>query len=493
MKKITKRLSRHLIIILCLCMIFGLSACSKNEDDQENTKNPENTVTKTEESDTKQDEKTEDTPTPMPTEEPVRELTFDDIAENFDNMVIKAVSQYENEDYTKLAEPVKYNILWLGYTNVTYGELNFMMTDFDKAYLQAVALNFEKTVERITENNVDISIDLQFITEERELTKVSYDEWLFLAKETIQEDIDKFDDGSKYDSVISTIETSGDENVERNTGKEGYGVNYAILGVMLNGIEDGLGYSTFDLGKPVDGTYPLADASIPSLYATAVAVHEWMHQFEYLGKYLGIEYPPTHAYFGEEEYPGYQKYTAGQNNYDYFEFYELVLSGKLPYNDGSRIKHVGMYPEMWPLVKRGVALEYLGLYEIKNLNGEYLYANGEDKSLTISDKESLWNIYYGGSDRFILISNSYPDLRIDLSNAWDIENNTVGIYVYTGYDDAQSWKLKKNTDGTYCIRTPYSSGRAIAVDSKGSNAYISTTENGTSDVQKWVITKVEEN
>ena len=230
---------------------------------------------------------------------------------------------------------------------------------------------------------------------------------------------------------------------------------------------------------------------IPSLYATAVAVHEWLHQIEYLGKFLKIKYPPTHAYQGTPKYPEYKKYVSDQNNYDYFEFYELVLSGKVPYNGKDKVKHVGMYPDMWPLTKRDTVLNKVGLYKITNLNNEYLYVDESDNSLTVSQKEFLWQIYYGGANRFILIPDNNPKLRIDLSNAWDKERNKVSMHKYTGYDDAQSWKLTLNYDGTYCLRTPYKSGRAITIDEEGSCAYISTTGDEPSYFQKWNLTKVE--
>ena len=87
--------------------------------------------------------------------------------------------------------------------------------------------------------------------------------------------------------------------------------------------------------------------------------------------------------------------------------------------------------------------------------------------------------------------DKYPKLRIDLFNAWDKEKNKVSMHTYTGYDDAQSWKLTQNSDGTYSIRTPYKSGRAITIDKEGSNAYISTTSGEPSDSQKWNIIKIE--
>ncbi|MBR5178453.1 MAG: RICIN domain-containing protein [Lachnospiraceae bacterium] len=482
-----------IILLLTLSMIFSLAACSKSDEKTGTDKTDNSTIkveSKTETENNKDNnEKKDETVTVTPTAEPEPEFGFEALARKFDENKSKAKAQYDNEDYTNLAEPVKYNILWLGYTQVSYGDLDFQMTDFDRDYLQAVTKNFENTVERITNNNLDISIDLFFVADETELTKYEYDNWLFLAPETTQAEIDKYDINRKYDTVFTTIQTQGDENVQRNTGKSEYGVNGAILGYSPRGIQDDLSYSTFDLGQPREGTYPLANPEIPSLYATAVAVHEWMHHFEYLGKYLGIEYPPTHAYFGEEQYPGYKKYTADQNNYDFFEFYELVLQGKLPYEKDGNVKHVGMYPEMWPLTKRGVARNEVGKFTIKNPNGEYLHAN-EDKTLTISSEKSLWQIYYLSANRFILIADDYPDLRIDLNNAWDVEDNNVGVYVYTGYDDAQSWKLTKNADGSYCIRTPYSSGRALSVDSIGGLAYISTTDGEPTNVQKWYIEEV---
>ena len=425
------------------------------------------------------------TPVPIDTET----IDFEKAAQKADTMISKAVAQYTNEDYTGLSEAVKYNILWLGYTHVTFGELDFRMTEFDKEYLKAVTENLEKTIERITSNNVDISIDLHFITEERKLTKSDGEDWLYLSQETVQSDIDQFDLNGKYDSILTTVQSDGDGNKERNSGKSGYGEHDIILGLTTAGLEDGIGYSTFNLGIPKDGTYPLANPEIPSLYATAVAVHEWMHQLEYLGEYLGIEYPSTHAYIGEDAFGGYGKYIADQNNYDFFEFYELVLQGKLPYYGFGYLKHVGMYPEMWPLTKRGAICYELGTFTIRNFKGEYLYADGIEQRLTLSKDRCLWRIYFGKQGRFILIADAYPDLRIDLNQAWDIEENTVKIFHYTGYDDAQSWRITKNIDGSYCLRTPYSSGRAITVNSIGSEAYISSTGSYPKNIQSWIITK----
>ena len=476
-------MKKSILLVFLTVLIMSLCACSKDPEPESQGSNRDPKETESTEPDTDDGQKDntdnnntdiQSTVTPGVEDSPLTTdiIDFDAVADLCEQRISEAVTQYEKEDYTRLSEPVKYNVLWLGYTHVTFGDLDFRMTDFDKEYLKAVTLNFEKTVERLTD----------FVDDETELTQWPGDTWLYLAQETVQQDIDKYDTEKKYDTVLTAVETEGDENVERNTGKAGYGTNYVMLGLKTAGVENGIGYSTFELGKPRAGTYPLADPEIPSLYATAVSVHEWMHQLEYLGKYLGIEYPDTHAYQGNT--PGYQAYTADLNNYDFFEFYELVLAGKLPYTSNNTVKHVGMYPKMWPLAKRGVALDEVGTFTITNANGEYLSADVTTRALSISKTESKWQIRYGGKNRFILLCDEDPSLRVDLGNAWDMEGNSISVWIYTGYDDAQSWLLYQNFDGTYYIRTPYSSGRALAVDSIGSGAYL--TENGT----KWNIKKI---
>ncbi|MBE5807163.1 MAG: hypothetical protein E7317_02360 [Clostridiales bacterium] len=400
-----------------------------------------------------------------------------------DQLCKRAIAQYENEDYTPLAEPVHYSILWLGYTDVYYGDLRFQMTDFDKEYLTAVTLNFEKSVERITDHNLDISIDLRFISDTRALTKDDYGQWLYLAKDTVRTDIDKYLSSKGYDTVLTTVQTDGWENYQRNVNIPGYDVHYVILGLETAGITDDIGYSTFLLGEPIEGTYPLQDPEIPSLYATAIAVHEWMHQLEPLGTLLGIEYPNTHAYVGEKEFPGYSAFEADKNNYDFFEFYELVLQGKLPYNDHGTIKHVGVYPEMWPLVKHN-ALS-LGDYAIVNAKGEYLAPLLAWTNLTLSREMHLWHLKDANDNRVIFESCDYPEYRIDLENAWDAEGNNVNIQVDTGYIEAQSWFVTLNQDDSSCIRTAYGSGRALSIDTIGGEATIRFTYGEPRDSQKW--------
>lgn len=415
-------------------------------------------------------------------------LDFADKASEMEQLLSDAKAQFEAKDYTRLAEPVQYKVLWLGFTRVTYGQLDFRMNDFHKDYLRAVVTNFEHVVEAYSDYNVDIQVDLHFVDAATPLTKTAGDDWLYLNQQTIQSYIDQYNADNTYDTVLSTVETKGNENRLRNTGKPEYTVNGAILGLKTAGMRDTIGYSTFDLCEPFEGTYPLENPAIPSLYATSVAIHEWMHQLEDLGEILDIEYPSTHAYMGEPSFPGYQKYINGLNNYDFCEFYELVLGGKLPYTENGTVQYVGMYPKMWKLIKHD--LFHLGSFTFQSAIGDY-YLTGQtsEPSLTITQDACKWNLRYDNNNSYILVPESIPSKRIDLSNAWDSEGNKVGLWGATGYADAQHWKLTENSDGTYCIRTAYSSGRAITVQAPGSQAVIKTAAIP-SNAQKWTIREV---
>ena len=476
------------LLFLLLCAVMAFAACASKDGDSKKEKATETPTASVTETVTPSEEPTAE-PTKEPTEEPTPtpeipvSFDFDKAESDIERMLREAAEQYAAEDYTRLSEPVKYYVLWIGFTHVTFGDLDFQMTDFDREYLEAVALNYEKTVESIADHNVDITVYLHFVDDAVPLTQWPGEEWLYLDKATADPYIERLSEGIEIDTVLTTVQTAGEENRTRNAGREGFGVHDVILGLKTHGIDTPLGYSTFNLVSPVAGTYPLADPEIPSLYATAVATHEWMHQLEYLKTLLGVEYPDTHAYAGGESFPGYQKYTADLNDYDFFEFYRQVLSGRCPYTGDGAVKHVGMYPKMWPLIKRNFLR--LGEFTIQAADGSgYLTGQTGDIPLTLSDRENVWNIRYFGGSRYVLSPKELPNLRIDLGNAWDAEGNTVGIWVYTGYDDAQSWKLRKNPDGTYSIQTPCESG-CLVTAKKGEQTLLCSE--GADGVQKWII------
>ncbi len=488
------------ILLLLACMVMLLCACDSDKDDADGRDRPSGNESTTvspsgnESATVSPSAAGTSTPTPIvmtptPTVTPTKAQgrpDYDFSAERveIDRKMNAAIAQYNHEDYTNLDEPVTYYVLWLGFTHVTFGDLDFQMTDFDREYLEAVALNYEKSVESIANHNVDIVVDLHFIDDVMPLTQYPGEDWLYLAKETAMPFIEPYLAQQEVDTVLTTVQTAGEENRERNADKEGYGVNDVILGLELAGLSSDLGYSTFNLSEPKEGTYPLADPEIPSLYATAVAVHEWMHQLEYLGALLGIEYPNTHAYMGPSSFPGYEQYIADANDYDFFEFYKLVLQGKLPYTGNGSVKLVGMYPKMWPLIKRNYL--NIGTFTIKAADGSgYLYAQTGDVPLTISDEPCLWKIRVIEDNKYTISPKEYPDLLIDLGNAWDIEGNTIGLWKYTGYVDAQSWYIVVDYNGSGYIKTPYESGRVLTATEKGQPTILCTP--GTGGVQKWIF------
>lgn len=490
MKRRNGKLAQILGVSLCAAMV--LSACGSEEkrgsrDDVNRPETESEAETEGSESGTSIADVAANigsTETVADSAEP--SFSFTTFANDTDRMMEEAIAQYKEEDYTNLDEPVKYYVLWLGFTHVTYGDLDFQMTDFDKEYLQAVTLNYEKTLESITNHNLDVEVDLHFVDEETPLTQWYGADWLYLDQATVQPLIDQYMAGQEVDTVLTTVQTAGEENRTRNEGKDGYGVNTVITGIELSDLSSYVGYSTLDLGEPEEGTYPLEDPEVPSLYATAVAVHEWMHQLEALGDILQIEYPDTHAYMGGDQFPGYQTFTAGEKAYDYFEFYKLVLQGKLPYDADGTTWYVGMFPKMWPLVKRNV--NHLGEFTIQAADGSgYLTGLEDDPKLTLSDEACVWNISYSGNGHFVLCPKEIPDQRIDLNNAWDVEDNTIGIYIYTGYFDAQTWYLKENSDGSYSIQTPYESGRLLTA-TEGAQATLCS--DGADGVQDWIIEPV---
>ena len=404
-------------------------------------------------------------------------------------LISEAKMQFEMNDHSRLPQPVHYRILWLGFTHVTYNELNFQMNDFDRDYLRSVVVNFKNVVENYSDHNIEIEIDLFFNDTATPLTIIQKEKWLFLSSETIQDTINQYDKKKKYDTVLTTVQTKGKENEKRNKNNPLFGKIDVILGLKTHGIEHHFGYSTFNLFEPVKGTFPLKNLSVPSLYATAVAIHEWLHQLEFIGELLEIEFPPTHGFEGEPNFPGYQEVIRDKNNYDFLEYYESVIRGTCLFTSkkGGYVKQVGMYPKMWRLISRG-ALD-VGVYTIQSvIDNYYLAGQINSRKLTRSKTAFNWIFRYDGDSSFNLIPQDSPFLRIDLDNGWDVDGTTVKLYVktYSNYRNAQRWILFKNSDGTFCIRTKYQSHRAISFDSKNGQAIIKF-EREPIDSQKWII------
>ena len=173
-----------------------------------------------------------------------------------------------------------------------------------------------------------------------------------------------------------------------------------------------------------------------------------------------------------------------------FEFYELVLQGKLPYDDGKGVKHVGMYPKMWELLTKYNIESRKANFTISTEDGcYYLTGNSTTGGLTIDEEPYIWTIKKDSDGYYVISSKDNPEYRIDLKNDWDSEGNTVDVHTYTGYENAQRWDIKRNENGTYSIQTAYESGLFIFVDAPGEQAVIKTLSNK-NPYQQWVFTKV---
>ena len=404
-----------------------------------------------------------------------------------DSIIREVREQCEAEDRTPLKPPVTLRILWLGYTHVTYNSLDYRMEPQYMEYLYAVALNFEKALEKWANGSVDIECDVYLIDREVSLTRDEGADFLYLSQKTAGPDISRYAQWKPYDSVITTIMSGGEENEKRNRGKPEYGKIGPIMGICTSGILDPVRYSTFDLYLPFPGTYPVRDPYVPALDATGAAIHEWEHTFDCLGELTGVEFPVTHAYFGAPEFPGYRKYKAGDMDFTYLS---LVFTANLPYSGKNGTKRVGMYPGMWKLLHRENL--HFGIYTIRNAAGQYLSAQRSEPTLTVSDTPCPWYVSYAAENQVIISPTGIPEWRIDLDNAADAENNMVKLIGFCGDLKAQSWILTPESGGTCCIRTAYESHRALYVPGPGEKAVILSDSMAPSpDRIRWTFTRVD--
>ncbi len=408
-----------------------------------------------------------------------------------DFLYTQAKKQFDKGDHTPLKEPVEYNILWLGYRTVVYEKLKFTMNDTDEEYLKNVVKNFEKTVEKMSNYNVDINIDLHFLNDKRILTYDDYEHYLYLDQPTVKQDIDKFNKGEIYDSVITTVQGEGDDNYQRRERYPQYSEEeyYIILGLCTLGVDTSLGYSTFNLSMPLDDEIEAPDPEVPSLYATAVAVHEWLHQFESITSLIDIEFPPVHLYMGGEEFAGYGEYIENENNYDFFELYEEIMLGEVPYTSPEGEKMLlGMYPKFWQIVKKTDV--FLGQFTISDVSGEkFLGADDSCSKLILSEEEFLWDIVYRQDGTYTLTPSTNNEYFLDVSDATATNGNPVKLCGWTGYESAQTWNILINEDGYSIIETAIEGDYALSYNDSQKGAVL--TDDVSSGEVYWVITEVE--
>ncbi len=124
--------------------------------------------------------------------------------------------------------------------------------------------------------------------------------------------------------------------------------------------------------------------------------------------------------------------------------------------------------------------------------GKYLSYDETTKYYAFSDMSTddtlQWNINYNGENFYTISPKTAPNLRFDIFEANDIENNPVNLHVETGYDHAQSFQFRLNSDNTYSFYPMLSQTRCVKAS--GSKMVIAAGNN--SDNEKWVIKKANE-
>jgi len=131
----------------------------------------------------------------------------------------------------------------------------------------------------------------------------------------------------------------------------------------------------------------------------------------------------------------------------------------------------------------------------------YIYNQGAGKYLSYdettqqyvfskfsTDDNLRWIINYSGDNFYTISPKTAPERRFDIFEANDIENNPVNIHVATGYDRAQTFQFRLNSDNTYSFYPLLSQTRCVK-ESEG-KMVIATGNN--SDKEKWVIKKADE-
>ena len=127
-----RRLKLSGLLCLFLCAVMAFAACASKDGDSKKEKATETPTASVTETVTPNEEPTAE-PTKEPTEEPTPtpEITvsfdFDKAESDIERMLREAAEQYAAEDYTRLSEPVKYYVLWIGFTHVTFGDLDFQI------------------------------------------------------------------------------------------------------------------------------------------------------------------------------------------------------------------------------------------------------------------------------------------------------------------------------------------------------------------------------
>lgn len=152
-------------------------------------------------------------------------------------------------------------------------------------------------------------------------------------------------------------------------------------------------------------------------------------------------------------YPTAQTWQLKYNSDGSYYIVPLVSTTRgLTYNDGFSITTLnGNDNQKWVVEKVNGGKElFEGKYKIKNSKNQYLGFSGSN--LTLGQAASTWTFkFYKDNYYYIMPYGSSSVLYWDVKNNYDLESNTVGLHVFTGYNTAQTWKIVMQDDGSAVI------------------------------------------
>lgn len=220
-----------------------------------------------------------------------------------------------------------------------------------------------------------------------------------------------------------------------------------------------------------DGFYTISPSNNTSLYFDVNNNSDTDGRLVSLGNWTG--------------YPTAQSWQFRYNSDGTYYIVPLVSTTRgLTYNDGFSITTLnGNNNQKWVIEKVNSGKEiFEGKYWIKNSNGQYLGYSGS--KLNLGQTASTWN-FTSYKDNYYFISpvGSSSVLYWDVMNNYDIEGNSVNLYVYTGYNTAQTWKIAIQDDGSAAIIPMISLTRGLTF--KNSTSVISTS------YDYWYLEKVD--
>lgn len=228
-------------------------------------------------------------------------------------------------------DPIVWRIMWLIMPKVEAklkdnSTFTINMTDNDINKVTEMASRFENNIEKASNNQVDISVDV-FVSKQTvsSLTVFSGNSY-YVSPKDIPDDAKSA--SKEYDSVIATVRLSGESCTISNDwwGLGGQIPSYTYCVVqMLPG---------YDLSW-----YLEANDNVP--YPEEVWVHEWVHCLDSFYNRLGYIMPDENS----EKY-GYKRDSkVGFNGY--YKYYSDIFNNKV--YDNINKKYIGITQDMWQL------------------------------------------------------------------------------------------------------------------------------------------------